>query len=78
MVRVSYTRLAKLFVVFMVLLALQLKFYPRHRGRVLQALQTLLGVVTVLGGAGCVCMLVYKNAQGRYEREQSLKRIKAT
>lgn len=75
---ISYMTLAKLTCLFVLLLVVQLKVHPRSRNLILQALQILLGVVSALGAVGCVGMLVYKNLLIKQDREQSLKRIKAT
>lgn len=75
--RISYRLLGKCALLFIVLLLIQLKFHPRSRSLILQALQILLGVVSALGAAGSVGMLVYKNVLINQDRDKSLKRIRA-
>jgi hypothetical protein len=74
--RVSYRTLAKLFVVCMIALVVQVKLHPRSRSIIIQTIQILLCVVSVGGAFGMGGLIAYKNYITNKERKEFIKKIK--
>jgi glucan phosphoethanolaminetransferase (alkaline phosphatase superfamily) len=74
--RISYKTLSKLFLLFMLILLVQIKLHPRSRSLIIQTIQILLCVVSVGGAFGMGGLIIYKNHITNEERKEFIKRIK--